>query len=160
MPLIDDLSLAILIELQADARQTNAKIAKKLQCAQSTVSKKIRQLVKDGVITSFTCSVNINGTNADFIQFALVELKDYRAARAFVTNVKKRFTEVVELHLLEEDKGCLLKIITSNRGNFYKFTLKLGAIPNVKNVTSLGFISTFIQRGPDLNKTFGKRETG
>lgn len=160
MPLIDDLSLAILIELQADARQTNAKIAKKLKCAQSTVSKKIKQLVDDGIVTSFTCLVNTNGTNADFIQFALVELKEYRSAKNFVATVKRRFNEVVELHLLEEDKGYLLKIITSNRGKFYEFTRKLGAVQNVKAVTSMGFISTYIHRGPDLNRAFGKRNAG
>jgi len=56
---LDDIDLAILAELAADARITNAALAKRVGVAESTSIKRLRALREAGVVTGFTTQLNL-----------------------------------------------------------------------------------------------------
>jgi DNA-binding Lrp family transcriptional regulator len=56
---LDDIDLAIVAELAADARITNAALAAHVGVAESTSIKRLRALRASGIITGFTTQVNL-----------------------------------------------------------------------------------------------------
>jgi DNA-binding Lrp family transcriptional regulator len=56
---LDDIDLAILSELAADARITNAALAQRVGVAESTSIKRLRALREAGIITGFTAQLNL-----------------------------------------------------------------------------------------------------
>src|SRR5580698_7739641 len=56
---LDDIDLAILAELAADARITNAALAARIGVAESTSIKHLRALRASGIITGFTAQLNL-----------------------------------------------------------------------------------------------------
>lgn len=55
---LDDTDRAILTQLQADGRMTNAELAARVQIAPSTAHQRVRSLVGRGVINGFHASLN------------------------------------------------------------------------------------------------------
>jgi DNA-binding Lrp family transcriptional regulator len=58
-PGLDDIDLAILAELAADARITNAALAQHVGVAESTSIKRLRALREAGIVTGFTAQLNL-----------------------------------------------------------------------------------------------------
>jgi DNA-binding Lrp family transcriptional regulator len=56
---LDDIDLAILAELAADARITNAALAQRVGVAESTSIKRLRALREAGIVTGFTAQLNL-----------------------------------------------------------------------------------------------------
>lgn len=56
---LDDIDLAILAELAADARITNAALAQRVGVAESTSIKRLRALREGGIVTGFTAQLNL-----------------------------------------------------------------------------------------------------
>jgi DNA-binding Lrp family transcriptional regulator len=56
---LDDIDLAILAELAANARITNAALAARIGVAESTSIKRLRALRAAGIITGFTAQLNL-----------------------------------------------------------------------------------------------------
>src|SRR5262247_2572585 len=56
---LDDIDRAILAELTADARITNAALALRVGVAESTSIKRLRALREAGIITGFTAQLNL-----------------------------------------------------------------------------------------------------
>jgi DNA-binding Lrp family transcriptional regulator len=57
---VDELDAAILAELQADARQTNRELARRLGIAASTCLQRVRGLTRRGVIRAFRAEVDLD----------------------------------------------------------------------------------------------------
>jgi DNA-binding Lrp family transcriptional regulator len=56
---LDNIDLAILAELVADARITNAALAQRVGVAESTSIKRLRALREAGIVTGFTAQLNL-----------------------------------------------------------------------------------------------------
>lgn len=56
---LDDIDLAILAELAADARITNAALAQRVGVAESTSIKRLRALREAGIVTGFTAQLHL-----------------------------------------------------------------------------------------------------
>jgi DNA-binding Lrp family transcriptional regulator len=56
---LDDIDRAILAELAADARITNAALAQRVGVAESTSIKRLRALREAGIVTGFTAQLNL-----------------------------------------------------------------------------------------------------
>ena len=56
---LDDVDLAIIAELAADARITNAALAQRVGVAESTSIKRLRALREAGIVTGFTAQLNL-----------------------------------------------------------------------------------------------------
>jgi DNA-binding Lrp family transcriptional regulator len=56
---LDNIDLAIIAELAADARITNAALAQRVGVAESTSIKRLRALRESGIVTGFTTQLNL-----------------------------------------------------------------------------------------------------
>jgi DNA-binding Lrp family transcriptional regulator len=63
MPVMDELDSAIVQHLQADARQTNRDLARKLGIAPSTCLERVRLLRERGVISGYHAAVDLAALN-------------------------------------------------------------------------------------------------
>ena len=70
---VDELHLAILDELQTDARLTNAEIGRRVGLTAPAVSERIRRMEEEGIIKGF--SVNINFKKLNYAENVLIGVK-------------------------------------------------------------------------------------
>jgi Lrp/AsnC family transcriptional regulator for asnA, asnC and gidA len=56
--MLDDINQKIIEQLQKDARQKNTAIAEKIGVAESTVRKRIKEMIQNGIISSFSVQLD------------------------------------------------------------------------------------------------------
>jgi DNA-binding Lrp family transcriptional regulator len=96
---VDELDSAILAELQADARQTNRELARRLGVAASTCLQRVRGLVRRGVIRGFRAEVDLLALNRGVQALVMVTVRplqrrvidEFKAAAAAMPEVLSVF---------------------------------------------------------------------
>jgi Lrp/AsnC family leucine-responsive transcriptional regulator len=105
---VDSVDLQIIAHLQANARNTQADIARAVGLAPSGVLERIRKLEARGVITGYTAHVDPKVLGLGMLAFVAVradEVDDQRIARELAAT-----PEVLEVHDVAGDDCFLVKV--------------------------------------------------
>lgn len=107
--MIDDIDRRILTMLQANARVTNAEIARTVGMAPSAIFERIRKLEDRGIILGYTARLDARALGYGLVAF--VSLKAGEMGRsAEILHRLSEIPEVQEVHLIVGDDCFLVKV--------------------------------------------------
>lgn len=106
---VDGTDLAILHELQEDARAPNARIARKLGLATSTVFERIRKLEQRGVIQGFEVRVDPRSVGMAVTAFVSIAATEV-ALEDDVETALLEMPDVLEIHKIAGEDAFLVKM--------------------------------------------------
>jgi len=133
MTLPDRFDLAIIKELQSNARITITELASRVGLSKTPCQVRMRRLEREGYILGYTALLNRTKLGDKHIAFAQVTLNDTktRALDAFNQAVRS-ITEVEQCHMIAGGFDYLLKVRTADMET-YRAILgeKISSLPHV-----------------------------
>lgn len=128
---MDAIDAGILDLLQADARTTQAEIARKVGLSQPSVADRIRKLEEARVILGYAAHVDPKKLGKDITAFVGVDIDHPRHFAGFAQRVMA-MDEVLECHRVAGEESYVLKIRTENTGTLDRLLVeRLRGIPGV-----------------------------
>lgn len=128
---MDEVDTEIVDLLQADARLTQAQIAKKVGLSQPSVADRIRKLEEQRIITGYTARVDPRRLGKDITAFIGVGIEHPKYFEVFARKVMG-LEEVLECHRVAGQDSYLLKVRTENTGTLDRLlTEELRTLPGV-----------------------------
>jgi Lrp/AsnC family transcriptional regulator, leucine-responsive regulatory protein len=139
-PALDDLDLAILRELQADGRLSNADLARRIGLSPPATHARVRRLERDGVIARYVALVDPEAAGYDLSCFVSVGLRAHdRTEIDRFRDAVAGMDEVLEVHHVTGEYDYLLRVVLHNRRDLERFAVeRLAPIPGIGRIqTSL-----------------------
>ncbi|MCD6464472.1 Lrp/AsnC family transcriptional regulator [Candidatus Woesearchaeota archaeon] len=129
---ISDKDLFLIQTLTENARTAFVKIAEKLNVSETTIRKKVKQLLKEGVIEKFTLQVNPKKLGFEITGLIGVDTKP----EAYVQTLEelKQLREVKKLWSTTGDHMIMAECWFKNSSELMQFIKKLEFNPNITKV--------------------------
>ena len=135
-PARDEIDDAILRELQADGRLSNADLARRIGLSQAATHGRVRRLERDGVIDRYVALVDREQAGFDLLCFVSVGL------RAHGHDDVERFRdaviaapEVLEVHHVTGEYDYVIRVALRNRRDLERFLVdRLNVIPGIARI--------------------------
>jgi DNA-binding Lrp family transcriptional regulator len=124
MPVMDELDSAIVQHLQADARQTNRHLARKLGIAASTCLERVRLLRERGVISGYHAAVDLAALNRR-VQ-ALIAVQVRPLSRAVIDDFQgsvSQLPEVLAVFVLAGGDDFIVHVAVQDVEHLHAFLL-------------------------------------
>jgi len=132
----DEFDLAILRELQANGRISNADLARRVHLSPPAVHTRVRRLERDGVIRRYTAL--LDGEKVGYDMFCFVHLCLQRHQPQQVQGVREalqRMPQVLECYHVTGEYDYLLKVVIRNRKDLDRFVVEqLTSVPGIARV--------------------------
>jgi Lrp/AsnC family leucine-responsive transcriptional regulator len=147
--MLDAIDTTILRLLQANARTSNADIARRLGMAPSAILDRIRKLERSGVIQGYVARVDPGAVGLGLTAFILVRT-DERVGSGAVGQALARIPEVLEVHHVAGEDCYLLKVRvkdTAALGGLLRD--RFGRLKGVRNTRSTIVLAT-VKEGSGL----------
>lgn len=127
---MDNLDIAILHELQLDARIPNSKLAEKVHLSPSAVLERVRRLRKSGIIKQFSTLLDTQALGYNLT--VMMELRIERnLCGSSISKELVKFPEILEIHDVAGDCDYLLKVVARDSDSLRNTMRAIGAIPGV-----------------------------
>ncbi len=110
---MDAIDREILDLLQADARTTQAQIARKVGLSQPSVAERVRKLEESGVVTGYVARVDPRRLGMDITAFISVDVGHPKHFEGFARRVME-MPEVLECHRVAGKESYVLKVRTQD----------------------------------------------
>jgi DNA-binding Lrp family transcriptional regulator len=139
-PNLDDLDLAILRELQADGRLSNADLARRIGLSPPATHARVRRLERDGVVARYVALLDAEAAGYDLLCFVSVGLRAHdRTEIDRFRDTVAAMPEVLEVHHVTGEYDYLLRVVLHNRRDLERFAVeRLAPIPGIGRIqTSL-----------------------
>ena len=117
---IDETDQKILKILQADARTSNADIARQVHLVPSATLERVKRLEKIGVIKGYHATIDTSLLDYNLLAFVNIKT-DTTACVSTIVKELKKFDQVQEIHHVAGDDCYLLKIRAANVPRYSKF---------------------------------------
>lgn len=133
---MDEIDRALLRDLQADARISNAELARRLGLSPPGLQKRLRKLEEAGVIRQYATLVNREAVGFDMLCFVQVTLRRHELdATARFKEAVRRMPEVLECHHLTGEYDYLLKVVVRNTKHLEQFLMEtLTPVPSMDKI--------------------------
>lgn len=137
---LDDVDRTLLKYLQANARITNAELARRVDLSPPGLQKRVRKLEEAGIIDSYATILNPETVGFDMLCFVQITLVRHKSE--FLQNfmqVLQEIPEVLEAYHITGEYDYLLKVVIRNRKHLEVFILEtLSPLPGMDKIrTSL-----------------------
>ena len=140
--MLDATDLTILELLQANARISNADIARQLEMAPSAILDRIRKLEQRGVIQGYTTRIDAAAVGLGLTAFILVRTEE-RVGSGAIGQTLARIPEVQELHHVAGEDCYLVKVRVADTEGLSKLLRdRFGRLKGVRNTRSTIVLST------------------
>lgn len=136
METLDKFDVAILAQLQTDARQTNAELASRVGLSAAPCWRRVRALEEAGFIIGYRAEINRHKIGLGVLAFVRLDAdrNNGDAARQLEEAIKV-MPEVVSCHYISGTGTFELQVVAQDLEAFSKFALnKLMNLPNVKDI--------------------------
>lgn len=136
---LDEKDLAILRELQKDAKQTVKQIAEKVHLSVTPVHERIKKMEENGVIQQYIALVDYSKVSKSLMVICYVSLKQHsqKSGAAFIKAIQK-MDEVIECYNISGEFDFMLKVVAANMEDYYHFHVhKLSLIENMGHLQSV-----------------------
>lgn len=134
--MFDKLDLALLRELQRDARQTNRELARSTHVVPSTSLQRVRALLDRGVFTGFHASLDLKVIGRE-VQ-AIISIKIRPPSRRVIDQFREwviKLPEVVGLFVTSGNYDFLIHVAVANSDDLYAFVIdRLTQRPEIADV--------------------------
>lgn len=157
--MLDDRDLQILALLQADARTSNARIARRLGIAPSAVLERIRKLERRGVLLGYSARVDPRAVGRDLLAFVFVQA-DEGPGGDDLGRTLAGIPEVLEVHHVAGEDCYLLKLrCASPEALGLLLKERLGPLPEVRRTRTTVVLGT-IKESFDVELPRAGEESG
>ena len=136
MESIDKFDLAILQELQADGRLTNAELSQRVGLSAAPCWRRVRALEEAGYIKGYHAEIDRHKIGLGVLAFVRVdtERSSGEATRALEDAIRE-LPEVIACHYISGTGTFELQVVSQDLDSFSRFALKhLLNLPNVKDL--------------------------
>ena len=135
---MDNYDTEILNYLQQDARISNVSLAEKIHLSPAPCLRRVRELEKNGVISSYTTLLDPEKIGWGISMF--IEIRLEKQILQYIQKFEEiiaDYDEIMECYLLTGTSDYLLRIVAKDLTSLQKFmTEKIATIPNVANTSS------------------------
>jgi Lrp/AsnC family leucine-responsive transcriptional regulator len=140
--MLDPTDLTILGLLQANARTTNADIARRLGMAPSAILDRIRKLEQRGVLQGYTARIAPAAVGLGLTAFILVRTEE-RVGAGTIGQALARIPEVQEVHHVAGEDCYLAKVRVRDTEDLSRLLReRFGRLKGVRNTRSTIVLST------------------
>ncbi|MES2508876.1 MAG: Lrp/AsnC family transcriptional regulator [Pseudomonadota bacterium] len=136
METLDKFDIAILQNLQTDARLTNAELASRVGLSAAPCWRRVRALEESGYITGYRAEINRHKIGLGVLAFVRLDTERTTgdATRQLEESIKK-LPEIVSCHYISGTGTFELQVMAEDLEAFSKFALqRLINMPNVKDI--------------------------
>ena len=136
MGTLDKFDLAILRELQADARLTNAELAQRVGLSAAPCWRRVRVLEEEGYITGYRAEINRHKIGLGVLAFVRVDAERHTGDIARKLEVAIRnIPEIVACHYISGTGTFELQVVSQDLETFSQFARQvLINLPHVKDI--------------------------
>lgn len=132
----DEIDIAILRQLQGDAKITNATLAQRIGISPPSTLERVRKLEQNGILTGYVALLDGASVGKGISAIVHVTLREHGEARliAFKESVAK-FPDVQCAWHTAGEEDFILKVVVTDMAQYEDFVVhKLSAIPNIGRV--------------------------
>jgi Lrp/AsnC family leucine-responsive transcriptional regulator len=147
--MLDTTDLAILTQLQANARISNADIARQLGMAPSAILDRIRKLEQKGVILGYSARINPEAIGLGLTAFILVRTEE-RVGSGAIGQALAAIPDVLDVHHVAGEDCYLIKVrVRDTTALSHLLRDRFGRLKGVRNTRSTIVLAT-VKDGGDL----------
>ena len=130
---LDPIDQQIISMLQEDGRRSFSDIAEKTERTEVTIRRRVKRLLKQGIIIRFTVVIDPLKTGKQIR--AVIRVKTMMKQASAIADKVKDFEEVSEAYFLDGACGLMLKVTVKDLPELRQFLEKrLGRLPGVGEV--------------------------
>ncbi len=136
MEALDKFDIAILSQLQTDARQTNAELASRVGLSAAPCWRRVRALEAAGFITGYRAEINRHKIGLGVLAFVRLDAdRNSGDATRQLEEAIKGMPEVISCHYISGTGTFELQVVAKDLEAFSRFALqKLMNLPHVKDI--------------------------
>ncbi len=133
---LDRFDIAILRELQADARLSNAELAARIGLSAAPTWRRVRRLEASGVITGYRVEIDRRRIGLGVLAFVRMDADRHNAAATHeLERVIRELPEVVACHYISGSGTFELQVLATDLDAFSRFAREvLLKLPHVKDL--------------------------
>jgi Lrp/AsnC family transcriptional regulator, leucine-responsive regulatory protein len=133
---LDRYHVAILAELQRDARQSNAELAQRIGLSAAPTWRRVKWLEEQGYITGYRAEIDRRKIGLGVLAFVRVDAeRSAGAATQALEDEIRRLPEVVACHYISGTGTFELQVMATDLDAFSRFSINtLLKLPNVKDI--------------------------
>ena len=133
---IDKFDLAILQELQADGRLTNAELSQRVGLSAAPCWRRVRALEEAGIIRGYHAEIDRHKIGLGVLAFVRVDTERVTVeATRKLEDAIRRLPEVTSCHYISGTGTFELQVVSQDLDSFSRFALQhLMSLPNVKDL--------------------------
>jgi len=148
---LDRYDIALLAELQRDARQSNADLAGRIGLSPAPTWRRVRRLEELGVITGYRAEIDRRKIGLGVLAFVRVDTdRDNLAATKALEDAIRGLPEVISCHYISGAGTFELQVLVTDLDAYARWTMDtLFRLPNVKDLHT-GFSLGEIKSGAAL----------
>lgn len=138
MNTLDQTDLAILREVQADGRLSNAKLSEKLALSETPCWRRLKRLESDGFIEGYQALLNRKKLGYGVVGFAQITIGDHASDDPLIFEREVAcIPEILSCHNVTGDYDYLLQIVARNIEAYGAFIRdRLRKLPGVASIHS------------------------
>ena len=136
---LDDKDIAILRELQQNAKASIKEISQQVHLSTTPVHERIKRLEQSGVIKQYATLLDHSKINKGLMVICYVSLKqhDKKEGAKFIKSILS-FNEVTECYSISGEFDFMLKVVAESMETYYDFHVnKLSQADNIGHVQSV-----------------------
>ncbi len=136
METLDKFDIAILSELQTEARLTNIELAQRVGLSAAPCWRRVRALEESGFITGYRAEINRQKIGLGVLAFVRLDAdRNSGDATRQLEEAIQKLPEVIACHYISGTGTFELQVVAQDLDAFSKFALKsLINLPNVKDL--------------------------
>lgn len=133
---LDRYHIAILAELQRDARQSNAELAQRIGLSAAPTWRRVKWLEDQGYITGYRAELDRRKIGLGVLAFVRVDAeRSAGAATKALEDEIRRLPEVIACHYISGTGTFELQVMATDLDAFSRFSINtLLKLPNVKDI--------------------------
>ncbi|MBS0447515.1 MAG: Lrp/AsnC family transcriptional regulator [Proteobacteria bacterium] len=133
---LDRYDIAILRELQQDARLSNAELATRIGLSPAPAWRRVRWLEEQGYITGYRAVIDRRKVDLGVLAFVRIDAdRNTAASTSELEDAIRRIPEVIACHYISGSGTFELEVVATDLDAFSKFSLEtLLNLPNVKDL--------------------------
>ncbi|MBA4216624.1 MAG: Lrp/AsnC family transcriptional regulator [Proteobacteria bacterium] len=133
---LDRYHIAILAELQRDARQSNAELAQRIGLSAAPTWRRVKWLEEHGYITGYRAELDRRKIGLGVLAFVRVDAeRSAGAATRALEDEIRRLPEVIACHYISGAGTFELQVMATDLDAFSRFSINtLLKLPNVKDI--------------------------
>ena len=133
---LDRYHIAILGELQREARQSNAELAARIGLSAAPTWRRVRWLEEQGYITGYRAEIDRRKVGLGVLAFVRLDAdRNNGAAAKLLEDAIRQLPEVISCHYISGSGTFELEVVSTDLDTFSRFSIDiLLNLPNVKDI--------------------------